>query len=66
MILQLSHWADIRHNFSEEEKEQLRFVITGEAICPRGWSVDEHRLDVALREKLIQAVKKVKEKAVGA
>jgi hypothetical protein len=60
MILTYSHWQDIRASFSEDEKTDLRCAITGEAICPRGWVIDQEKLDAGLKQKLVEAVRKVK------
>ena len=57
MFISDKRWEGIRDQFSEEEKAQLRKAVTGETICPRGFSIDETRLDVALEFKILQAVK---------
>lgn len=64
MILRDTTWNLIRNLFSEEEKAELRKVITGEAICPKGFIIDETRLPKALREKLLEAMAQVKKDGV--
>ncbi len=52
MLIRDEHWEKIRHLFSEPEKEQLRSAITGEVICPRGYTVATASLPQAILDKL--------------
>ena len=52
MILIEARWKEIREKFSEDDKTAIRTAITGEIICPRGWTVDIGKLSVDLRQRL--------------
>lgn len=56
MLIRDSKWDEIRHLFTEEEKQQLGSAVAGQAICPRGYIVDEDQLEDALRAKLRAAL----------
>lgn len=47
-------WDQIREQFNEDEKQQLRDASAGESICPRGAFIDEDRLGREMRAKLKQ------------
>jgi hypothetical protein len=59
LLITSQTWDRIRDFFSEEEKQQMRDVIVGQAICPAGSFVDEERLGAELRAK-IEKLNKVK------
>ena len=50
-------WDEIRDQFSEQEKSNLRKYVTGESICPKGIIVDEYAMTKELSDKLIAAKK---------
>lgn len=52
MLLRESDWNAIRNQFTDEEKDKIRHAITGEVICPRGWTVDTERLPVNIQSRL--------------
>ncbi len=56
MLIRDTDWEAIRDQFSEDEKVELRKAIQGEAICPKGFIIDETKLNVALEFKITQAV----------
>jgi hypothetical protein len=58
MLIRDSVWEKIREQFSDAEKLQLREVVTGEAICPKGVLIDPDRLEPELKRKLSEAVRK--------
>jgi hypothetical protein len=57
MLIRTSTWDKVLDQFSDHEKDALRAAYQGEAICPRGWCIDEERLPPAFREKLGPAVR---------
>lgn len=57
MIIRDSKWSEIREQFTEEEKTELRKSVTGEAICPRGFIVDVENIEPVLRQKLTTAMR---------
>ncbi len=57
MFIGNAKWLEIREQFSEPEKEELRANISGSVICPAGVTIDETKLNVALEFKILQAVK---------
>jgi hypothetical protein len=57
MLVRDSTWTAIREQFSETEKAELRKAVTGETICPRGFSLEVTNLPAALAEKLGAAIK---------
>lgn len=59
LLITKQAWDRIRDFFSEEEKQQLRDVAQGEAICPPGHFIEEDRLGTALCAK-IEKLNKVK------
>lgn len=59
MLLRTTTREKIRMQFTEEEKAALNAAITGEAICPRGCTVDVDKLPGELRGKLTAAVREV-------
>ena len=60
MLIRTSTWQLIREQFSEDEKSELNEAYAGETICPRGIVVDEQRLPLDVKTKLITAVAGVK------
>lgn len=56
MILSVAEnvWEVARSNFSEEEKQDLRKAIVGEAVCPRKFYVDLNKLPLPLYEKAMK------------
>jgi len=60
MILRYSTWEKIREQFTEEEKADIRLAITGEIICPRGWSVEVANIAEPLRGKFGAAIAETK------
>jgi hypothetical protein len=54
-LIRDSRWEQIRHLFTEEEKQVLRASIVGETICPRGFTIDEAKLPATLLTKLREA-----------
>lgn len=57
MIIRSEDWEHIRARFTEEEKAQLRRAVTGETLCPRGWTVEDERIPAPLFNKLYAALK---------
>lgn len=57
MLLRMSDWKKIREHFSQQEKDELNAAITGETICPRGYTVAEW-----LAPNVLPKVKKLLEK----
>ena len=55
MIVRHERWLKIRDQFTEEEKVQLRAVVTGESICPPGVTIDGDKLPLALLRKISEA-----------
>ena len=41
MLIRDSEWQKVREHFTEDEKNFLRKCVTGELICPRGFTIDE-------------------------
>lgn len=56
MILRHATWEKIREQFTEEEKADIRIGITGEIICPRGWSVEIGNILEPTRAKFVAAL----------
>jgi hypothetical protein len=52
MLIREADWNNVRDLFTEPEKEELRAAITGEVICPPGWTIDRAKLRPALLDKL--------------
>lgn len=52
MLLREQDWNAIRSQFTEEEKDKIRMAITGEVICPRGWTIEIERLPESIANKL--------------
>lgn len=52
MYIRDSQWQDIRQQFSEEEKAQLREALVGETLCPRGFHINEDGMLTGLLAKL--------------
>jgi hypothetical protein len=50
-----SRWSEIREQFSEEEKVELRAAVTGEVICPRGFYIDPLKLTGYVAAKIAEA-----------
>lgn len=61
MLIKVEQWQRIRHRFSEEEKGQLNGAVTGQTICPRGYSLDPTVLEPKLKEKLNKALDALRE-----
>jgi hypothetical protein len=40
MLVRDSEWQKVREHFTEDEKDFLRKFVTGEVICPRGFTTD--------------------------
>lgn len=49
MLLTDKVWNKIRHQFSEDDKVELRKATTGEVICPRGVTIDTEKLNTHLK-----------------
>lgn len=58
MLIRETVWEKIRVQFSEEEKQQLRANVVGNAICPKGCIIDVDRLSIELSAKLMAALAK--------
>ena len=56
MLIRDSDWEAIREQFSEDQKAALRASVQGQAICPKGFIIDETKLDVVLEFKITQAM----------
>lgn len=41
MLIRHTDWELVRGNFEEMEKKMLREAVTGETICPAGFTIDE-------------------------
>jgi hypothetical protein len=52
MLIREKDWNHIRHLFTEEEKAELRAAVTGEVICPAGWTIDRSKVRPSLLDKL--------------
>lgn len=52
MLIRHTTWEEIRAQFTEDEKTELRKHVTGEAICPPGIFIDETALPTALAKKI--------------
>lgn len=60
MLIRDAEWSKVREQFSEEEKVKLREMVTGEAICPRGFTINKSGLSSELLSKLAEALKGVR------
>ncbi len=56
MLIRDSDWEAVREQFSEDEKAALRASVQGQAICPKGFIINETKLNVALEFKITQAI----------
>jgi hypothetical protein len=57
MILRNTRWEEIREQFTEEEKSELRKMpILGEVICPPGIAFDPDSIPQPLRDKFVAAI----------
>ena len=56
MLIRDSDWKTIHEQFSEDQKAALRASVQGQAICPKGFIIDETKLDVVLEFKITQAM----------
>jgi ABC-type phosphate/phosphonate transport system substrate-binding protein len=56
VLIRLTTWEAIREQFTDDEKDALNAVATGETICPRGLVIDEDKLAPELRDKLLRAM----------
>jgi hypothetical protein len=56
MLVRDKDWELIRTQFTEEEKAQLREAVTGEVICPQGWTIDPDQIPEPLRTKHAKAL----------
>lgn len=52
MLIRHTTWEEIREQFTEDEKTELRSHVTGETICPAGIVIDETALPEELATKL--------------
>lgn len=52
MLIRDSVWEEIRKEFDEAEKKELRFNVTGRVICPAGNIIDSDALNPVLRVKI--------------
>jgi hypothetical protein len=57
MLIQDDRWKVVREQFSEEEKIELRQAVTGETICPRGFYIDETKLNPQLNAKVAKVLR---------
>lgn len=55
MMVRALHWEKIRDQFSDEERQELRAAVTGEIICPAGFTIDLSRVNDALAAKFTTA-----------
>lgn len=60
MILLDSTWTKIREQFTEDEKVDILIGVTGDIICPRGWSVEIAKIPEPTRAKFVAALNEVK------
>jgi hypothetical protein len=56
MLIRHETWDQIRDQFSEEEKMDLRECVTGECICPPGLIIEESDLLPERLEQLQRAM----------
>lgn len=52
MIVTEKDWNNVRHLFTEAEKEELRAAMSGTVVCPPGWTINREKLRPALLDKL--------------
>lgn len=57
MILRKEKWTEIREQFTESERAEIKAHIRGEVICPAGWDVDVESLAQATGDKLWNATR---------
>jgi len=59
MLIRETIWNVIRGEFSDDEKAEMITAVEGEAICPKGFIIDDKKLSAKLREKIrrVTAVK---------
>ena len=56
MILKHADWQTIRAQFSEEERDAIRYHITGDRPNKEGWMIETGSMAAELRTKLMDAV----------
>ena len=59
MLMRDAVWEEIREQFSEEEKVELRKAVKGQTICPPGFVVHTDELPKALDDKLYKALQSI-------
>lgn len=65
MLIRETEWNQIRDQFSDEEKLDLRKADIGESICPRGTIIEATKLPLALQMKVAAAVESVRMPSKG-
>lgn len=60
MLIRDSEWNNIRDQFTEAEKQELRKADAGLVLCPPSTLLDEHLLSAEMAQKVnaeLQAVR---------
>lgn len=56
MWIELKRWDEIKHIFTNEERDEMQAVVNGTMICPPKVQVDESKLSERLVTKLRKAI----------
>jgi hypothetical protein len=53
VLLPEHRWQEVRHLFPEKERAALNLAAVGESVSPRGVYIDEAKLTIELRGKIL-------------